>query len=159
MKNKKTLYFVVFVNVLVWGYLIYKVVSIFIGSHQSVQIATDSVIKMSAAAESKDTFSLLSNYSDPFLRKEEVINDKPKMKAAPVEKKPEPPKEPVKWPAVIYNGIIKNQKSSKQLVLVKINSEDHLMKEGDVSNEVQLVSVFRDSIHLAYKSERKTVKK
>jgi hypothetical protein len=65
----------------------------------------------------------------------------------------------VKWPAIVYNGIIKNNKSSKKLALVKINGESNLMIRGGASSGVELLDVYNDSIKVNYKGELRVVKK
>lgn len=158
MKNKKTLYIFLSVNVLVWGLVLYKIFSSFSNEVSSSGV-TAAIVPVSFAETSADTFSLIANYADPFLGKMIVKTDpSPNPGPAPV-KKTAPVKTPVVWPTIVYGGLIKNQKSSKQLVLVQINGQENFMNEGSTVNEVQLVKVFKDSIRVLYKKEKKTILK
>jgi len=112
-----------------------------------------------------DSFSIVADYRDPFLG-----NMKFQTLAKPIEKKEEiPPKtipfhEVLKkdkdiWPAIVYGGVIKNQSSNKEIALIKINNGEKLMVVGDIAEEVELLSVYKDSIGVIYGGEQKYVKK
>ena len=128
-------------------------------SNENSFVIKDSVAQFSSASQTLDTFSLVENYADPFLKKLVVEKNADAPHKKIVIKKQEQPKGEVKWPMIIYEGEIKNQKSSKQLVMVKISGQDNLMKAGDAAEEVSLLSVYKDSIHVSYKNEKKTIKK
>jgi hypothetical protein len=106
-----------------------------------------------------DTFSIHSDYRDPFLDKSIPKKDpsdapaKVSIPVAPVVKMA------LVWPAITYSGIIKNQKSNKEMVLVQINGQDFMAKAGETKNGVTLFKVYRDSIEVHFSKEKKIIHK
>src|SRR6202007_3164785 len=77
------------------------------------------------------TFSIHHGYRDPFLGK--VAEARPRATAGP----PVPlikqftiAPSVTKWPAVVFHGLIRNQKSGKQITLVEIDGHGHNMMPG-----------------------------
>lgn len=163
MKNKKLLYVLIPAVLLVWGIIIYKIVAPASLEEnttglQNIQFASNSTTEILS-----DTFSINPNYRDPFLSKEvkKSIPSENKVSnvvAAPavIKKITEPS---IKWPALIYSGLIKNQKSNKQLVLISINGQSSSIKIGEVINGIELMKVFKDSIEVKFGNEKKFVVK
>lgn len=141
----------------IWGYVIYQIVSVV--GHKDVTLANNITVHTVLPEKNIiDTFSIVANYRDPFLGKMTLTpseNDKPKIPVKKIEK----PVEPVRWPSVVYHGMIKNQKTNKELYLVTINNQDNMMKPGDVFSDVELKKVYKDSILVIYKKEIKTFRK
>src|ERR1051325_867816 len=157
MRNKKALYVLLPVVILIWGIIIYKFYKAF-NSDEEIQQNNFSFSSLSPVKTTVDTFSILADYRDPFLGKIAATpssSDKPKNQTKVEKSKPEP----IVWPAIIYKGMIKNQKTGKQLYLVTINNQDNMMKPGDVFAEVELKKTFKDSIIVLYRKETKTIKK
>jgi hypothetical protein len=161
MKNKKLLYILLPAVILIWGMIIYRVLN---GS-KSEMPATGDVLKnnTSVIGVSDDSFSLSAAYPDPF-RAEPVkhsvlaAGSSVPLKQPAKEKKTLPPVN-ASWPQVTYNGVIKNQQSKKELAMVQVNGQSSFMKAGDVTNDVQLLKIFRDSIQVQYGKEKKIVHK
>lgn len=155
MKNKKAIYILVPLLIAIWGGIAYQVMTF-----SSTEIAPSSSLNIPILAIEPtifDTFSIYANYRDPFLgktieEKKTVIPAKTKVVVPEV-------KANIPWPKVSYGGVIKNQKSSKQLYLVQVNGNDNIMKEGDVVEKIQLVKAWKDSIQLVYQKEKKVVLK
>lgn len=149
----------------IWGLIIYRICS-GSASDNDLQSAGESAIHEFAPLD-RDTFSLLGSYRDPFQYSEPrpqfqgsdhtagktIVATKEKKQVA------KPAVNAVAWPSVGYSGVIKNQKSQKELAMVQIDGQPNLMISGDIIANVQLVKVFRDSIHVKYGKERKTIKK
>jgi len=155
MKNKKTVYLVLPVVVGLWALVIYKVVNIYSASEKAV-VSTSSFVPPVFVSNTMDTFSITANYRDPFLGKTEV----PAVKKTPVVAPP-PKKviEPTPWPAVTYGGVIKSRKSNEQLCMVSINGQTNFMKEGDVISDVLLKKIYKDSIDVVFRKEKRVVRK
>lgn len=157
LKNKKAIYVLLPLVIAIWGMISYRIYSAVNSSSES----REEVFFQAGFTPPKalvDTFSLIANYRDPFLGKTivETESEKPK---SPVIKKEKPKPEAIVWPAIVYKGMIKNQKSNKQLCLVSIAGQDNMMKEGDVATEVELKKITKDSIEVIFKKQSKYFKK
>ena len=154
MKNKKVIYFVLIpIVIAIWGYMIYEFISF--GSTDNTIQAPNNFSVPHLENAGPDTFSISADYRDPFLGKpvEEKNSSTPKVKAPPTVKAELP------WPKITYGGVIKNQKSSKQLYLVQVSGNDHIMREGDAAEDVQLAKAWKDSIQVLFQKEKKVVRK
>ncbi len=65
----------------------------------------------------------------------------------------------INWPSLSFGGIIKNQKSGKQLAIVKINGQENIMREGDTIEGILLLKVSMDYIEVSFEKEKKIVSK
>jgi type II secretory pathway component PulC len=107
-----------------------------------------------------DTFSLHSNYPDPFRYKRQSPGI-----AAVTHKEIQPHKQPQvktvssEWPSIVYGGIIRNQSSKKELALVQLNGQSHMMSVGEKSGEIQLIRITRDSVLVKLGKESKYFRK
>jgi hypothetical protein len=159
MKNKKLLYLLIPLTVLIWGNIIYKIVAT-VNSGNEAQIQSIHQIENSAIENMNDTFLINPNYRDPFLGK--MIKKETDVTTTSIAT----PLKTVKntpvistWPAIVYLGIIKNQKSNKQLTLVQINGQSYSMKIGESVSEIELCKVCKDSIELKFGKEKKFFRK
>lgn len=111
------------------------------------------------ASLASDTFSIIADYRDPFLQNQSfsqnTVNEIQKSNI-PLSLKVE---KVVQWPTIVYGGTIMNQKSSKQLALVKINGKEKILKTGEMVEEIELVKIYKDSIEVRMLKNRKVVKK
>lgn len=164
MKNKKLLIILIPATLLLWGMIIYKIFSVASGGDDIGQVqGTVSVVNNDNNALT-DTFSINPTYRDPFLGKTNKTatiaivgssNSKPISTPKPIATNPINKT----FPNIIYGGLIKNKQSNKQLVLIQINGQSNIMKIGDIVNEVELTKVFRDSIEVKFKKEKKFILK
>lgn len=153
MKNKRAIYILVPLLISIWGIIAYQITSYGSPDNGSSFSGQLSVPKIENAKA--DTFSISANYRDPFLEKP-VVEKKPVV----VVKKAKPEvKASLPWPKITYGGVIKNQKSSKQLYLVQVNGNDNIIREGDLIAEVQLAKAWKDSIQVVFQKERRVIKK
>lgn len=158
MKNKKLLYILIPGTLFVWGMIIYK---IFNTVHTEENTVVQHAELITANDEIKcDTFSIHPVYRDPFLGKKNKINDPGTGQAVKLTVvKPTIVPVVTVWPKIVYSGIIKNQKSNKQLALLQINGQSNMMKVGEEAYGVQLLKVFKDSIEVGFLKEKKFVSK
>lgn len=156
MKNKKLLYVLIPAVIFIWGAIIYKIVIGLSGSDgNSFQEIKMNEIKSNEV--SNDTFSINPTYRDPFSGKR-VKNSNP-ISGSFTNQLSTNPSPQTKWPEIIYGGIVKNQKSNKQLVIIQINGQSNTIKIGETYNGVMLTRVFKDSIEVKFGKEKKYVKK
>jgi len=148
------------VVIIIWGIVFYK---IFIGI-KSPNKAMGNVNTIIGGNDSSlfkvDTFSIINNYRDPFMNNQTNTTYKPgATHNLPIKKEAVVTSAPLKWPDIMYNGIIKSKKSPQQLVMVKINGASNFMTKGDNIAGIELLKVYKDSIVICYSGEKRTVKK
>ncbi len=158
MKNKKVVYLLLVVVVLIWGIIFYRIFST-VGASDNNTNSLNNHAKSEVDKNANDTFNIDGNYRDPFLGNMQV--DKPViLSTAPKQVvKEEKVVQKLAWPSIEYGGMIKNQKSNKQLVLVQINGQNNLMKTGDIVAGVQLMKIYKDSLEVSFQKEKKWIKK
>ena len=159
MKNKKVIYFLLPLVLIIWGIIIYRVFSDTVKIDNSQILSKDDHFK--TVKKNADTFSIYADYSDPFLdylwEDDESVFEKDFTEE--YDTGLEKPEKSVSWPKISFGGIVKNQKSNKQIMIITIDQSGHLMKVGDIVMGVTLKKVFNDSIVVAYEKEMKTVSK
>ncbi len=160
MKNKKLLYVLIPVVLFIWGTVIFKIFNVVHtdDSNASFNKASIGTIENENLI---DTFSIHPDYPDPFLGRhvKKSNPDETKVSKA-VEKLIENKKNnavTIVWPKLVYSGLIKNQKSKKQLALVQIEGRSNIMKIGDIAEDIELVKILRDSIEVKFQGEKKFV--
>jgi hypothetical protein len=163
MKNKKMTYILLPLVIIIWGAIVYRIIVYYMGD-DPVNITKESNDYAAMKLNNKDTFSLLINYQDPFLKNALSITPTVTIVHTPVAKSPIVNKEkkdnaPVSWPTIIYCGLIKNKESNKSCSIIKINNSEHLMIVGDTYSEVTLLMIYKDSAVVQYKNIKKTIVK
>lgn len=159
MKNKKLIYLLLPLALLVWGMIIYK---IFFQTNAPENIAAfvpNKTAKQNNAAL-PDTFALLLNYPDPFLKNEKravTSTNTTTTQKKPVEIKPQKTIEPVHFPAIKYSGVVKKQEH--ELAIVSINGSSNFMKTGETVNDITLLRIYNDSIIVSFQNQKRTIKK
>lgn len=164
MKNKKLLILLIPATLLLWGMIAYKILSVASGGDGVGQIQETVSVVNNDSNILTDTFSINPTYRDPFLGKinktAAIItggSSPPKTTSTPKPIVTSPINKP--FPSIIYGGLIKNKQSNKQLVLIQIGGQSTIMKIGDIVSEVELTKVFRDSIEVKFKKEKKFILK
>ncbi|OFY82851.1 MAG: hypothetical protein A3F72_01835 [Bacteroidetes bacterium RIFCSPLOWO2_12_FULL_35_15] len=159
MKNKKLLYILIPLTLLVWGIIVYRIIATTNSGNEN-QIQSMQQIENATIENMNDTFLINPNYRDPFLGK--MIKNVTTSATTSLQKTITTVKNtPIlsSWPTIVYLGIIKNQKSNKQLTLVQINGQSYSMKIGETVNSVELCKVFKDSIEVKFGKEKKFCRK
>lgn len=148
------------VIILVWGLVFYQLFSYFFSSPTYAKEET--TLEVNVDEIKADTFSIVANYRDPFLGKKirtytatsantNQIN-KSKRKTS---NQPTPTNKP--WPIIKYKGMIKNNNSEKRVGIVKIDGKERLVKEGDVLNDIKVLSIGKQSIKVKFQKEQKEI--
>lgn len=155
MKNKKVLYILLPLAIIIWGVIIYRIYTSLQKKETKVALS-DNISSAPKSLYENEEFTLEANYRDPFLgQKIEVVQNKlpnPKPISNPEVK---PVMEKI-WPNLVYKGIIKNLKSSKQMILMEMNGNEFILKGGDTINGLQLKRITKDSILVAFGKDLKT---
>ncbi len=159
MKGNKSVYVLLPVVAIVWGLIAYRVVK-YVGPGNT-EIASPPVAEVKFEPEKfeGDTFSILANYSDPFLgapvpvKKITVVAQKPKPVTKPAPK-PETP-----WPQVAFHGLIKNKDSKKTYALLTVNGKMKSFSEKDEWQGIKIIKADKDSVVLGYNKQKKSFRK
>ncbi|HEX8514831.1 MAG TPA: hypothetical protein VF868_01440 [Bacteroidia bacterium] len=161
MKNKKLLFILIPVAILVWGNIAWKIFMAMNGEDTVEQKIHPPIVPATGIAAFNDTFSISLDYRDPFLAKpvrKPAVSGNHQATTVPSNI---PPKKGnnENFPSIVYTGIIKNEKSKKELVLVQINGQNYTMKVGDIASEVQLLKVMKDAIEVKHGNIKKRIEK
>ncbi len=152
MKNKKALYVLLPVVVVIWGLIIFKVFS-YTNEEPEFSPYSKTNIGKDKGEVLQENFVLDLNYEDPFktkvgIRKTTTAeNYKPKIKS----------NRAIRWPEIKYYGIVRNEKTARKVVSVGIGGRSYLMKEGEEKEKVRLVRVYGDSVLAKFKGEERVL--
>lgn len=149
MKNKKSIYILLPIVLLIWGMLIYQFFSFSAPEDSLENVPMEFNIKPLKLKE-RTPFFINVGYRDPFLGK---------MYAAPVTspkksvviKKHIKPEETLVWPSIHYKGTISDTKDKKKIFVMIIDGHNFYMKKGDTENGVFLKDGDKESVYVKYK--------
>ena len=152
MKNKRAIYILLPVVLVIWGLVIYEFVSF--GSAEAIVPESPSnwVVQPHTYKEPQKII-IETNYRDPFLGTLHVL-------AAPVTQ-PKKQKKPIKvkavpelvWPAIQFKGVISDVKEKKKTFLLIINGKNCFMSVGDTADGIYLKSGDKESVYVKYQGE------
>lgn len=74
----------------------------------------------------------------------------------PAEPTPEKPVVTIDWPHIKYLGTITHANGQAQVALLDIDNEELVVKAGHSAHNIRVVQLFRDSVQLAYKSQKRS---
>lgn len=158
MKNKSLTYVLLFVVAFIWYKVFVRVAGNF--EDEAIEINTLSNTNTAQLSVHRDTFELNASYADPFRVgrpvSKVVVNPINEVKP-PKQEKPKPVKPQLSWPSIKYKGLVKRTSSNDPLALVIIDGNPLHMRRGEsMYDGIILKSIFRDSIHIVYKKEKRT---
>jgi hypothetical protein len=154
MKNKKAVYILMPLVVLIWAIIFYRIFSAASGEDGNTGFQSMDQLP-EQEADTNQTFTIAANYPDPFLKTAALVSVKKVEKKPPVVK----PIVNIKWPNIVYGGTIKNQQSKKQVALVEINGTSNMMRLNEEVGGVQLKRIYNDSIEVVFQQQRKMIVK
>ena len=146
----------------VWLTIFVRVYSTLHGAETAVDFQPAANADPFAGDNEPDTFSIVNNYRDPFTEKPAA----PKHTAGTasgnaVIKNPKPAtvKKESSWPSIHYSGMIKNQKSNRQLAMLEIDGSQTAVTSGDMAGNVKVCRIFKDSIELMFEKQKRFFRK
>ena len=156
MKNKKLLYVLIPLSTIIWGMILYKIISVI---KKPVIIPEQFLVHSIKGCDSKqeDTFSIIANYRDPFLGElsksyeQSEINNTAPVKNVTLKQLV------FNWPLITYKGLIENKKASHKTGIIHFNNKSCLIREGDTLQGVSFFRLFKDSVKLKSGKQFKTV--
>jgi hypothetical protein len=150
MKNKKSIYILLPLVILIWGMLIYQFFSYSATDEAIENTPTEFKVKPFKLKE-RTPFTVNVKYRDPFLGKMYVASV-PSLKKKSNKTKREPKsEETIVWPTVLYKGMIWDTKEKSKVFIITISGHDFFMKKGDTENEVFLKDGDKESVYVKYK--------
>lgn len=152
MKNKKAIYFLLPVVLVVWGLIFYKIV--FREPADTIMPAMVYHTIHHGDSSVLDTFSIVARYRDPFLGKT-FANDSvtPKVHTAGhAITKPAAP--PLQWPKIVFSGLVAGKNG--RLAIISIADKQYLASTGDKLDSFLVVAIFPDSVVIKCNHEKKT---
>lgn len=155
MKSKKTIYFLLLIVIFIWGLIVYRIYSTI---NRSAALTMSSDVAIPEKSSSNFEYEIKANYNDPFLGKLEE-GKKVYLKPKNDNQTKSLTSVPLLWPEIKYGGIIKNQQSNQQLVLVTVQGNGKIMKVDQTIGEITLNKIYRDSIEIYFKGEKKFFRK
>lgn len=151
----------------VWGLIIYR---IYAGLSED-----DSLVPVTVAPKvpyfkmvdhQSDLVELDLNYRDPFTavagyehvpeKKDEITSRPSVQNVSPI--KPVVQKPQVNWSTVQYTGYVYNPDNKQKMVLMAINGNSALLKEGQTAHGLKLLKNFGDSLKVQFLGETKFIK-
>lgn len=154
MKNKKNIYILLPLVLIVWGIIGYKVFSA-INPTADLQTSPTNLVNFKPKTiENEATYTLNLNYRDPFLEKRSPIK---KIKTTRKTSNKQP-NITIPFPPIIYNGLIEpKEKSRKTLYLVSIYNNQHFLSVGTKKDGVILVKGSNKSITVKFQQHKKEI--
>jgi apolipoprotein N-acyltransferase len=152
MKNKKNIYILLPIVLLVWGSVVYQFFSF-----TTTEVETPSESKVYTVKPLQQSINqqvvIDLNYRDPFLgtmyAPKNAVPDANKVVKS---KGPSRPKETLVWPVIIYKGMIADTKEKQKKVFILVIDEKHYyMKIGETQEEVYLKTGDRESVYVRYR--------
>lgn len=152
MKNKKSIYFLLPVVLLIWGAVLYEFFS-FSSSEELQATSSDEIIFNPISIKKRDTTAINVNYRDPFLGKIYVERDNKEVAKKKFSSLKKAPKitESVVWPTIVYKGIVSDTKEKNKIFMLIINGKTFLMRKGETESEIFLKEGNRESVYVKYK--------
>jgi hypothetical protein len=140
MKSKYTVYLLIILVVIIWGFIVKR---IFFDSDDNA--GTIQTKKTHQSIPSKQTDTLCLNYTDPFLKKHVK---KRQQKQSPIKSTLPQPKQETAANNILlqYVGYVKEKNSGTISYLVKINGVQHTIKQNDNIDGLKLTKATADSL-------------
>lgn len=161
MKNKKAIFIVLPATIFVWVIAFMQIYKRIHPDNDEAVISRNTIGETINNNTVRDTFQLNLNYRDPFsIKSIQQLNEFVNTAKTPQKPKPVTIEKTAKnWPVIIYSGMIKNQKSNKQLALVQINGNLRTLKTGDESDDILIGRIYKDSIEVSFAKQKKFIHK
>ena len=151
MKNKKNIYILLPLVLLVWGAVLFQVFS-FAKSDEIIPITNSEFTIKPLKINRRQSFAINVNYRDPFLGKAYVAPNTAVVKVNHTKSaKVVKPKETLVWPTILYKGMISDTKAKNTIFMLIIDNKNYYMKIGETENEILLKSGDKESVYVKYK--------
>lgn len=151
MKNKKNIYILLPVVLLIWGVVLFQFFSFSMSGEVITTASPEFDIKPFKLKE-RTSFLIDVNYRDPFLGSVYSPEKDPKTIPQKVQEKRVPkPEETIVWPVIQYKGMLSDPKEKNKRFMLVISGKNYFMKTGDTQDEIFLKEGDKESIYVRYK--------
>ena len=166
-KGKTFTYLLIVCVAAVWGLIIYRVYAGMSENESLSPVAgSPKVAYFKMVDHQQDTVELNLNYRDPFVAStgfETALEDKKSMISTPVQKQVQPmssvaQKPQVNWSSVQYTGFVNNPDTKQKAILISVNGNSVLLKEGQSAHGLKLLKNMGDSLKVQFQGETKFIK-
>lgn len=158
MKNKKLIYILIPLVLLIWGLIVIRIIKQ-IHHSQKPAMENASYSKNNNPGPVADSSALILKYRDPFLhgfirkssdsgRSDNLFSNNSNLTTVT--------KAPVSFPNTGYSGLVINSKNKQKLGLLKIDNKDFLVQEGDLVSGEKIIRLHADSVIISFKKTKKT---
>lgn len=161
MKNKKQIYILLPVVLLVWGIIGYRIFSAMSGDSDEPVSFNSPTSAWVDNAEVDVDYELNLDYSDPFLKNtarwksSSVQSNNPNKVVVKPKIKKVVKAIPLAWPAIRYNGLIRKTNDKSTLYIIEINGRSNFMSLGEELEQLKLLKAYRDSIQVEFQGKEK----
>lgn len=162
LKDKRALYVLLPLVVLIWSAVGWQVYQGVAGSNEYTPLTFE--LKESTEL-SVDTFYLKGGYADPFKVKRSIARSAtgttaPRQTSKPKNKKPIKTTLPtVVWPPIEYLGEINNVSSGKKTAILRVSGRTLTLEQGNQVQDITVLKCYSDSVVLRFSEQNRTIKK
>lgn len=150
MKNKKNIYILLPLVIIIWGLIGFKIFSgLNSASFNEKSSKMDKQFVPKTVDQAK-AFTIDPDYRDPFLgtfKKKKAIVKKTSNAIA---------KKTVVFPTIVYKGMIAPKSKNKKVFMLAINGKQYLFKRNSVFEGVQLLKGNTQEVVLQYQKQEQT---
>lgn len=159
LKNKKAIYVLIPLNIIIWVYLGYSIYDGLRGEDIPIVETESTALKLKPENEG-EAYKLSLNYDDPFLKdgpkpknngnnassnpnqQSTVVKQMPAVKTPTVAPVVKPPAD------IKYLGLVKNNNTGIATALISLNGKSFVVKKGDVIETLSVKEVASDYVEL-----------
>jgi len=168
VKNKNSTYLLIFVFIAIWGIIGFRFFNTLDKKDLTENIIDTTDFNIMEVNNKKDSFQLIKNYNDPFLKKntksKPIIkpinissNNTPLTIQKPIVPKIQKPILEVSVNHIKYYGLIKNQDKGKKVGVLYIDNNEHLITENIVVGGVEVKTISENEIQINFQEKMFTI--
>lgn len=169
LRNKKSIYILIPLNVMIWGFFIYRFYSAYTESDLPQMDPGSKVVSAKVSLNDSVAYKLDLQYKDPFLKDSHSAQKLSVYNTDRTESKFEKAQEPkiikaaptiVKQaPDLKYLGLIKNKISGQSTALVSLNGQSRLIRPSEEIEGITFKSFNNDSLVARWGKEKIVVRR
>ncbi len=152
MKNKKNIYLLLPVVLIIWGLLGYRVYTSLSPTDTVIQDNLPTTQFKPQEIVATETFTISTDYIDPFLgevsKKSKVITKKSNKKVTATPQSP--------FPTIVYKGVVAATGKKEQVFIISINGKQYFFKKNNTKNEVKLVRGMATEVVVQFQNQKRT---
>lgn len=134
-------------------------------NNEQAGISDESTLPAPVKEKKLSREKLILGYKDPFLKNNAIVSNPNERNNLPatrnIKKENKISEKPIanSWPAIKFYGLVRNTTSNKMVAIISINSKQKKMSTGDITDDVKLEKITRDSILVSWNKEIKYIRK